>query len=233
MPSTSKTTHRVPCRSHNPATCSSLFSGRASRSESKSVRRASTAAWSSEARKRLRVERAGKRSRPKSARNASAKVAGGVHKRLPASVRRLRQSRRAPRPNRLLRTARPRRRAKRTCSSMAASTRLPLEVVSHQRDFAHPARGGGHRLGRGLDRDRARSDTDHGASLSRNFHLFPFLRRLISSLRRYPLTTSLHNSWAERVFQVEANDRDLSPAHAWSARGRESRRRATSSGSSI
>src|SRR5437868_772097 len=53
VPSTSKTTRRLPYRSRTPATCSSLFRGRASRSFRKRVRRDSTVAWSSAARKRL------------------------------------------------------------------------------------------------------------------------------------------------------------------------------------
>ena len=61
-----------PCRSHNPPGFSPFSRGRASRSSRNSVRKASTGARSSAARKRESVERAGNRSRPNRAMNALA-----------------------------------------------------------------------------------------------------------------------------------------------------------------
>lgn len=72
VPSTAKTRIALPCRSNHPSDGSAFERGRASRSLRKSVRKASTALWSRATRMRRSVERAGRRSRPESARNGSA-----------------------------------------------------------------------------------------------------------------------------------------------------------------
>src|SRR5260370_22458716 len=95
--------------------------------------------------------------------------------------------------------------------------------MSNKCNFARPARGRGHGLGRRLDRDRARNDTDHGVSSPSGMSSSTLMRRLISSLDRYsfPPRCSFCGQGSNRAHSSALSAETQSPAFPASLRNSE------------
>jgi len=198
----SKTTQVRPARSSRPPVCLSDESGRVARSSRKSVRRASTGAWVSAAKKRESAEREGNRSRSRPGHERDGK-------RLEPLVKRLQRAfatdgiaeKHREKVDHLIANASPPRKTH-PLTDPGEDTVL-AQMRRHQHDFAKPGRGRGNGCSRGLDDYRSISDTGHTYLLEgmglffplKEAHFYSCLLPVSSSLRIAWVIGNNHNRW--------------------------------------